>query len=263
MDSTLTDLRRVLRRVLTGLWFAVCLLLLVTILTVDCTAGERLIRVLIFSGQNNHNWKATTPELERILTDTGRFKVDVIDYPARCTAGFLSNYDVILSNWKTYGANVTIDEWRPQMREAFLDFLRKGGGFVSIHAACASFPDWPEYQKIVGGTWGTKTGHGLQHMFGVEYPIPDHPIMNGLSPFLTTDELWHGMDLQPNATVVAVGFSAKDTGGSGCYEPVAMVTQYGKGRGFNLVLGNDLEGMLSAGFQALLIRGTEWASMGR
>ena len=251
------------RRILCELRSALCLVLLASILTVDSIAGDRPIRVLIFAGQNNHDWKATTPEIQRILTDTGRFKVDVTEYPDRWSAGFFSNYDVILSNWKTYGANVTIDEWRPQMREAFLSFIRKGGGFVSIHAACASFPDWPEYQKIVGGTWGNKTGHGLQHLFGVKYTDPPHPIVRGLTPFLTTDELWHGMDLQPDATVVAVAFSDKETGGSGCYEPVAMVTQYGKGRGFNLVLGNDMEGMLSSGFQALLIRGTEWASLGK
>ncbi len=35
------------------------------------------VKVLVISGQNNHNWKKTTPLLVDALGKTGRFKVTV------------------------------------------------------------------------------------------------------------------------------------------------------------------------------------------
>jgi hypothetical protein len=39
------------------------------------------IRVVIVDGQNNHNWKATTPIMKKALEDCGRFSVDVSTSP--------------------------------------------------------------------------------------------------------------------------------------------------------------------------------------
>ena len=39
------------------------------------------IRVLIVDGQNNHDWKKTTPILKACLEATGRFQVDVATSP--------------------------------------------------------------------------------------------------------------------------------------------------------------------------------------
>ena len=39
------------------------------------------VRVLIVDGQNNHNWKATTPILKDFLVKSGRFTVDVATTP--------------------------------------------------------------------------------------------------------------------------------------------------------------------------------------
>src|SRR6478735_10936418 len=39
------------------------------------------LRALIIDGQNNHDWKATTPLLKKALEASGRFKVDVATSP--------------------------------------------------------------------------------------------------------------------------------------------------------------------------------------
>ena len=46
-------------------------------------AGDKgaKLRVVIIEGQNNHNWKATTPILKKELEDSGRFTVDVATSP--------------------------------------------------------------------------------------------------------------------------------------------------------------------------------------
>ena len=39
------------------------------------------IRVVIIDGQNNHDWRSTTPFLEKALEDGGKFTVDVSTAP--------------------------------------------------------------------------------------------------------------------------------------------------------------------------------------
>lgn len=45
------------------------------------SAGEKKVRVVIIDGQNNHNWRATTPVMKKALEDCGRFTVDVATSP--------------------------------------------------------------------------------------------------------------------------------------------------------------------------------------
>ncbi len=226
-------------------------------------AAEPVVRVLIFSGQNNHDWRATTPRLKSILESNGRFAVEVTEHPEQCEAATLQKYDVLLSNWNMFGSP-TVTNWPPAMRAAFLDFVRRGKGFVSVHAGSSSFYDWPEYQQLAGGSWKPgQTGHGPPHEFTVKLADANHPVTRGLTNFVTTDELWHRTALQSNVEILATAYSAPEWQGTGKDEPVAFTTQFGQGRGFNLLLGHDTKGMDSAGFQQLLCRGVEWAATGK
>jgi HEAT repeat protein/type 1 glutamine amidotransferase len=218
--------------------------------TASLAAGPPL-RVLLFSGQNNHDWKTTTPKLRAILADSGRFTVDVTEHPEQATAETLGRYDVIVSDWNAWG-EAKVKAWPPATRTAFLDFLRGGKGYVSIHAGSSSFYDWPEYQQIGGLFWNLgPTSHGPPHEFPVAF-VGDHPITRGLAPFRTTDELWLQPGRHPAATLVATGDG----------QPLAVTTALGRGRGFALLLGHSAEYMNTPGFQSLLRRGTEWAATG-
>jgi hypothetical protein len=210
------------------------------------------LRVLILSGQNNHDWQATTPALEECLSGSGRFAVEVTAHPEQCDAGVLARYDVLLSNWNAFGKKAATNLWPAATRAAFLDFVRNGKGVVVVHAGSSSFFDWPEYQQICGAWWANgATSHGKPHEFTVE-PSGTHAVTRGLAPFSTTDELWINPGVHTGATVIATG------GG----QPVALVTGFGKGRGFTLLLGHDAACMKNAGFRTLLLRGAEWAASG-
>ena len=226
-------------------------------------AAEPIIHVLIFSGQNNHNWRATTPKLKAILEATGQFAVDVTEHLEECAAATLQKYDVLLSNWNTFG-KPTVTNGPPAMRTAFLDFVRNGKGLVSVHAGSSSFYDWPEYQQLVGGSWRLgQTGHGPPHEFTVQLVDTNHPVTGGLTNCITTDELWHRTALQTNIEILATACSAPEWQGTGKDEPNAFTTKFGQGRCFNLLLGHDVKAMDAAGFQKLLRRGTEWAATGK
>ena len=44
------------------------------------------IKALIVDGQNNHDWRASTPHLKRVLEATGLFTVEVATAPGKGTA---------------------------------------------------------------------------------------------------------------------------------------------------------------------------------
>jgi len=226
--------------------------------TSDSVTSPGVLRVLIFSGKNNHNWKKTTPALKKIYEDSGRFVADVTNDPSGCTAETFAKYDAIVSNWTNFPSQKR--EWGESTEKAFLNFIRNGKGFVLFHAASACYNKWPEYQQLIGSTWGPKTGHGPYHKFNVTITDKDNPITKGLKDFSITDELWHRIATQPKIHVLCKAFSAKDKGGTGNLEPAAHCSAYGKGRSFNLVLGHDTRTMQNKNWKLLMLRGTEWAA---
>ena len=245
-------------------------------------------KALIIDGQNNHNWKATTPILKKILEDSGLFQVDVATAPGgKDLSDFkpkFSDYQVVVSNYN--GA-----PWSRETEREFVEYLQNGGGFVSVHAANNSFPKWEEYNEMIGlGGWGgrnEKSGpyirikdgkvvrdespgggghHGKQHEFVLETFDKDHPIMAGLPAKWkhTQDELYDRLrGPAKNLTVLATAYSDPKTGGTGENEPLLMAITFGKGRVFHTALGHDVPALKCAGFQVTLQRGAEWAATGK
>ena len=239
------------RRLTSPRWFCRSLLASLVVSANVWSASPEL-QVLIFSGQNNHDWRQTTPKLKSILVGSGRFAVEVTEHPELCDAKTLARYDVILSDWNTFG-NPAVTNWPASTRAAFLEFVRNGRGFVVVHAGGSSFYDWPEYQQVAGAWWNLgQTSHGSPHEFTVK-PTPDHPVTRGVAPFTTTDELWLRPGVDSRGTILATGDD----------QPVALCTSFGKGRGFALLLGHSADFTDTPGFQTLLLRGTEWAAQGQ
>lgn len=250
-------------------------------------ANDAPIRALLIDGQNNHNWKGTTPVLKSILEQTGRFKVDVVTAPPDETEGFdppFRAYDVVVSNYNG-------KPWPEETQRKFEEYVAAGGGFVCVHAANNAFPEWPAYNEMIGlGGWGGRTekdgpylrlrdgkivrdespgrggSHGKQHAFVVEHINTDHPIIAGLPAkwMHVADELYDRLrGPAKNITVLATAYSDPATGGTGEHEPLLFALDYGKGRVFHTALGHSVEAMKCAGFVTTLQRGAEWAATGQ
>jgi len=234
----------------------VAALVVMAVVLGGAAAAQPKLNCLIVTGENNHDWRSTTPVLKDILERSGRFAVTVNEHPEACTAADFAPYDVIFSNYNG-------KRWGPVAEQAFLTFIRSGKGFVVIHAADNAFTDWPEYVALIGGIWAGAAGHGQQHEFLVRIVDHSHPVTRGMSDFMhATDELYHRLEMQPNIHLLATAFDAPDTGGTGRDEPVAWTVDYQGGRCFHNVLGHNAESMQDAGFVALVQRGTEWAATG-
>jgi type 1 glutamine amidotransferase len=229
-------------------------------------AQERL-PVLLVSGANNHDWKWTTPEIRNTLTETGRFRVDVTEEPAKtlADAAALAKYKVIVLNYNG-------PRWGDAAEQGFLRAVDGGVGVTVIHAANNAFEGWVEYEKLVGLLWRAGTGHGSYHPFDVKVVNPAHPITKGLADFaMHPDELYHKLVRMHDAKfeVLMTAFSDPKAGGSGNDEPMATVATYGKGRVFHTPLGHVWENTPATHatwadpqLRLLVARGTEWAATG-
>ncbi len=288
--------------------------------------ASKTLSVLLIDGQNNHNWKETTPVLVQILEGSKRFEVTVSTSPSSAPRAPRKGKDnspeakaKFAAAMKAWEANVTKikeasasawEQWRPDfsaydvvvsnyngelwpepVQKAFEEYVAGGGGFVSVHAANNSFPQWKAYNRMIGvGGWGGRSelsgpylrlregewvgdttpgrggSHGKRHEFLVEVQAPDHPIVKGLPGnwMHAQDELYDRLrGPAENVTVLAAALAAEDTGGSGEVEPLLMAIDFEEGRVFHTTLGHDVVAMGSRGFAESTLRGTEWAATGK
>ena len=248
------------------------------------------IPALIIDGQNNHDYKSTTPHLKKILEQTGLFTVDVATTPS--AKGDMTAFKPDFKKYRVIISNYNGEPWSKETQEAFVSYVRNGGGFVSVHAADNAFPEWEEYNEMIGlGGWGDRNeksgpylrlrdgkfvpdttagrggSHGQQHPFLMETRAPHHPIMEGLPAHWmhAKDELYDRLrGPAEHVTVLASALSTKETNGSGENEPLLMAIDFGKGRVFHTALGHnngaDITAQKCAGFITTLQRGTEWAA---
>jgi len=288
---------------------AFCVLLLFPLL------ASAQIKVLIIDGQNNHVvWPKSTVMMKQYLESTGLFTVDVqrtsTTWKANAEAKYLplatrqqtedldqpvsdprfkpkfKRYDVVVSNfgWKAAA-------WPKKTQRKFEKFVAKGGGFVSIHAADNSFPEWPAYNQMIGlGGWGgrdEKSGpyvyytnegelkrdgspgkagqHGKRHEFPITVRNSEHPITRGMpAVWMTTADECYAKLRGPaeQMTILATGKDQSETAPTDRHEPVLMVLDYGKGRVFHSTLGHDTRSFEGVGFIYSFLRGVEWAATG-
>lgn len=257
-----------------------------------CSPAAEKLNVLIVDGQNNHDWRSTTPHLKQVLEASGRFLITVATSPG--AGGDLKGFKPTFAGYQAVLSNYNGESWSPETRAALVNYVRDGGAFVSVHAANNSFPDWPEYNELIGvGGWGGRTeksgpwlyweeklvrdtspgpggSHGAQHPFKMITRAPEHPIMAGLPAewMHAKDELYDRLrGPAKNLTVLATAWSDPATNGTGKHEPLLFALSYGKGRVFHTALGHnngaDLTAQRCVGFITTLLRGTEWAATGK
>lgn len=266
--------------------------ILTILLALAAAAQSAPMKALIVDGQNNHDYKATTPHLKKIIEQTGLFTVDIATSPkGKDLESFRPNF----SDYKVVISNYSGEPWSTLTKDAFTDYVENGGGFVSVHAADNSFPEWKAYNEMIAiGGWngrneksgpylrwrngkfehdlspGVGGSHGKQHAFLMVTRAPKHPIMKGLPDkwMHAKDELYDRLrGPAQNVTVLASAFSAKEQGGTGEDEPLLLTTTFGRGRVFHTALGHnngpDITAQKCVGFITTLQRGVEWAATGR
>jgi len=255
--------------------------------------NETFYKTLIITGQNNHNWKISSPILKQILDETGLFSAEIMTTPEK--GGDMKTFNPDFSRYKLVVIDYNGDSWSGKTNSSFVDYVKNGGGVVIYHAADNSFPGWKEYNEMTGiGGWGdrnqkdgpyvyyknnqlivdTTAGiggtHGKRREYIVRTRITDHPITKGLPVrwLHGNDELYSLLrGPAKNMQILATAFADSTAGGGTMRdEPMLMTITYGKGRIFHTAMGHADEGggpaIQCVGFITTLQRGAEWAVTG-
>src|SRR5688572_3967222 len=151
----------------------ITVLLSVALGLISAAVGAEKIKVLIVDGQNNHTvWPKSTAMMKAYFEASGKFEAavartrftwkgekwlpqlaltDGMNYEnlpePKADPAFapdFSKYQVVVSNFGWKAA-----DWPAATQKAFEDFVSRGGGFVSVHAANNSFPAWKAYNQMI------------------------------------------------------------------------------------------------------------------
>ena len=291
--------------------------LIATALIINATLSQAIaekIKVLFVDGQNNHNWKAMTPYMKVQMEKTGLFQVDVITSPPRAPSPprnlsenqklkaaeaakkirkeFKAKWDAfrpVFANYNVVISNYNGEEWPKPVQQAFEQYMKNGGRFIPVHAANNSFPNWLEYNRMIGlGGWGGRTekhgpyvyyndkgdlirnlqpgrggSHGPQHPFKIVVRDSIHPVTQGMpSEWMhAQDELYDSLrGPAENMKILATAYSPK----SKRHEPMMMTIHYGDGLIFHTPMGHENGKSLQClGFITTINRAAEWLSTGK
>ncbi len=219
---------------------------------------DEMIRILIFSGRNNHEWQKTTPLLGRIFKDSKLFNVSITERPDTFSYPLLKKFRIVISNWNTWPDNKL--RLSAQWERDFMKYVIEGGGVLSFHAGASSFYDWEPYHQIGIGRWGTDTRHGPRakgHVYGFDQ---NHPITKGMGDFYIMDEIWENSEIYPEAKAIGKLSATEAKDGHPIDVSAVFVNQTGRGRTFFTTLGHDERALLNSGFQTLLLRAAQWCA---
>ncbi len=165
---------------------------------------EGKIRVLILSGRNNHDWRASTPHLRRILDATGKFDVRVTEEPSGLTSESLRP----MMSWLPTIAAHAGRSGRGRRRS--ICTVGQGIGRRSCRVIPIRHPQRPRRKDgqygissspgRPGPKWSGKLAGGercqrypkdrprRRHVYDVKWKDPAHPVAAGLEPSLTTSD---------------------------------------------------------------------------
>ncbi len=157
---------------------------------------DKPISVLVFSKTAGY-WHASISSGLKMLSDQSKKQNWVITATEDASLfrdGFLDRFDVVVF------LNPTGDAICDEGQAAFERFMKKGKGFVGIHAAADFEYEWAFYGDLVGAYFKS---HPPKQKATVIFENLDHPAMKpfeGMKTYTTVDE-WYSFKENPRPKV--------------------------------------------------------------
>jgi len=198
--------------------------------------------VLFHVGGPFHDNAELYPILQKVLEDTGEFKVTISRDLNEFKAENIKKYDLVI-------IYCTRQDLTKEQEQGLTGFVESGKGLVGIHCATDTFRDSDAYWKLVGGRFTTHSNG----TFKVNITGKSHCIVKGMNPFEITDETYRD-EFNPSSKVIVLMRRDMDS------EPSAWIQYYGKGRVFVTGLGHGKPAWENPSWQEMIKRASEWAT---
>nr|WP_249810221.1 ThuA domain-containing protein [Bradyrhizobium sp. 157] len=149
-------------------------------------------------------------------------------------------------------------------KNALLNFVRSGRGFLGVHSATDTFYTWPDYLDLVGGYFN---GHPWHQAVTIEVVDPGDPLVAFLGNSLQVeDEIYQISDFDYRRSRVLLRLDPRsvDLGKTGVHRrfygwPLAWTRFYGEGRVFYTALGHEPSVWQDARYQRILNNAILWS----
>jgi len=223
-------------------------------------------RIVYFSQTQGYRHKQGIPLVRKILMADPRFEVDECTDCTKWTPEYLGQYDAMVS----YGSGEL--PLSDANKQALLDFVRGGKGFVAVHSALYMCPKskWPAFAEMINATF---INHPWHQKLRIVVEDRTHPATAHLGDsFEIHDEIYQFAHWSRQKTHVllsidnaSVDLDKKDRKGKPLVRRadrdfgIAWCHPYGKGRVFYTALGHGTPACTAPQYPKHVINGLLWA----
>ncbi|MCZ4515713.1 ThuA domain-containing protein [Streptomyces sp. ActVer] len=212
-------------------------------------------RVLVFSktaGFRHDSIPEGVAAVKSLGAENG-FRVDATEDAGAFSSRNLARYDAVVF------LSTTGDVLNEAQQRAFEGYIKRGGGYVGIHAAADTEYDWEFYGGLAGAYFQS---HPAIQPARIEVEDRAHPATSHLGESWNRTDEWYNYRSNPRdrAHVLASLDESSYSGGtmSGDH-PIAWCQEYRGGRAFYTGSGHTKESYADPAFRQHLLGGIQWA----
>jgi putative membrane-bound dehydrogenase-like protein len=211
--------------------------------TFEFADTPRRLEILFLGHQTNthHNSEKLADIFTREYFKQG-INITFTHQPDQLNDDNLSKYDGLI----VYANHDSIS---PSQEKALLNFVKSGKGFIPLHCASWCFRNSAEVVEMIGGQFKSHK----YDSFPAVITQADHPVMKGISSFVTKDETYVHDKISKEIQVLSERVEGNHR------EPYTWVRQYERGRVFYTAYGHDENTFNNQAFLDLVKNGIFWA----
>ena len=222
----------------------------------EASKGEK-IRALVITG--GHEFEKE--QFFKVFKDNPDITFVAVEHPnaqAMFKAEAARQYDVIVM----YDFNQKISD---EAKADFVARLKEGKGLVVLHHAIATYPDWPEYWKIIGARYYLEKTvvdgvdkarsaykHGMH--FTIHVADPEHPVTRGVKDYEILDETYKWFDVAKDCHPLLTTEEPESN------KVIAWAKNYEKARVVYMQSGHDHFAYENPAFQQVLRQAIRWTA---
>jgi type 1 glutamine amidotransferase len=192
------------------------------------------IKILVFSKTNGYRHASIADGTKALgfMANENGWQISFTEDSLQFNQKNLAKFDVLVL------LSPTGNVWGTEEKAALMQFVKKGGGVLGIHAATDCESNWHWYNQMIGGTFESHPAG--TPMAQLDVVKANHPATKHLKPtWIRTDEWYNFKNLQPdNQVLMTIDETTYEGGKNGAYHPVSWYKPFEGGRVFYTALGH-------------------------